>query len=121
MGVSAETAPGKGEEWLFARYDLTQALKNALINRNTSRAADLTRQIRETGADIEVAPYDQHVTLHDEMVDANIAEIEQKIATRLAARKAKDFKESDRIRDELLAKGIVLKDGPTGTTWEVKR
>jgi len=43
------------------------------------------------------------------------------IAARNAARKNKDFKESDRIRDEMLAKGIVLKDGPQGTTWEVKR
>ena len=43
------------------------------------------------------------------------------IAARNAARKNKDFQESDRIRDELLAKGIVLKDGPQGTTWEVKR
>jgi cysteinyl-tRNA synthetase len=43
------------------------------------------------------------------------------IEARNAARKAKDFKESDRIRDELLAQGIVLKDGPGGTTWEVKR
>jgi len=43
------------------------------------------------------------------------------IAARNAARKARDFKESDRIRDELLAGGIVLKDGPEGTTWEVKR
>jgi cysteinyl-tRNA synthetase len=43
------------------------------------------------------------------------------IAARNAARKAKNFAESDRIRDEMLAKGIVLKDGPSGTTWEVKR
>ncbi len=43
------------------------------------------------------------------------------IAARNAARKARDFKESDRIRDDLLAQGIVLKDGPDGTTWEVKR
>jgi cysteinyl-tRNA synthetase len=49
------------------------------------------------------------------------------ITTRLAARRAKNFAESDRIRDELLAMGIQLKDGkdpvtgePT-TTWEVKR
>ncbi|HEY0283303.1 MAG TPA: cysteine--tRNA ligase [Rhizomicrobium sp.] len=48
-------------------------------------------------------------------------EIAAAIEARAAARKAKNFKESDRIRDELLAKGIVLKDGPTGTTWEVKR
>jgi len=50
-----------------------------------------------------------------------LAEIEELITARNEARKAKNFKESDRIRDELLAKGIVLKDGPTGTTWEVKR
>jgi cysteinyl-tRNA synthetase len=43
------------------------------------------------------------------------------IAARLAARKAKNFVESDRIRDDLLAQGIVLKDGPDGTTWELKR
>ncbi len=43
------------------------------------------------------------------------------IAARNAARKAKNFAESDRIRDELLVKGIHLKDGPNGTTWELKR
>jgi len=48
-------------------------------------------------------------------------EIARAIGARNDARKAKNFKESDRIRDELAAKGIVLKDGPTGTTWEVKR
>jgi cysteinyl-tRNA synthetase len=51
-----------------------------------------------------------------------VAEIADAIAARLAARKAKNFKESDRIRDELLAKGVQLKDNPDGTTsWEVKR
>ena len=53
--------------------------------------------------------------------DIEDAWIKAQIGQRNAARKAKDFKEADRIRDELLAKGIVLKDGPTGTTWEVKR
>lgn len=46
------------------------------------------------------------------------AEIDAAIAARQAARKAKDFKESDRIRDELKAKGVILEDGPKGTTWK---
>jgi cysteinyl-tRNA synthetase len=44
------------------------------------------------------------------------------IAARTAARKAKNFAESDRIRDELAAMGVVLKDNKDGTTsWEVGR
>jgi cysteinyl-tRNA synthetase len=54
---------------------------------------------------------------------ANVPESEiiTAIEGRNAARKAKNFREADRIRDELMAKGIVLKDGAGGTTWEVKR
>jgi len=46
--------------------------------------------------------------------------ISQLIAARAAARKSKNFAESDRIRDELLGAGIVLEDGPAGTTWRRK-
>jgi cysteinyl-tRNA synthetase len=50
----------------------------------------------------------------DENLDA---EIESLIAARNAARKSRNFAESDRIRDELLARGILLEDGPSGTRW----
>ncbi len=43
--------------------------------------------------------------------------IETLLTERAAARKAKDFKTSDRIRDELAAHGIVIEDGPQGATW----
>jgi cysteinyl-tRNA synthetase len=46
------------------------------------------------------------------------AEIEQSIAAREAARKSRDFKEADRIRDDLKARGVLLEDGPRGTTWK---
>jgi cysteinyl-tRNA synthetase len=45
------------------------------------------------------------------------AAIQGMIGAREAARKGKDFAEADRIRKELLAKGVVLEDGPKGTTW----
>ena len=46
------------------------------------------------------------------------ADIEARIAARLAARKAKNWAESDRIRDELAAAGVMLEDKPGGmTTW----
>jgi cysteinyl-tRNA synthetase len=44
--------------------------------------------------------------------------IDDAIAARLAARKAKNFAEADRIRDDLKTKGIVLEDGPKGTSWK---
>jgi len=46
------------------------------------------------------------------------AAIQEKIDARAAAKQAKNFAEADRIRAELLAAGIMLKDSPTGTTWE---
>jgi cysteinyl-tRNA synthetase len=49
------------------------------------------------------------------------ARVETLIAARTAARKAKNFAESDRIRDELAAMGIAIKDSKDGTTWEIAR
>jgi cysteinyl-tRNA synthetase len=55
------------------------------------------------------------VEKEEELLDADI---ENLIAERQAARKAKDFARADEIRDELLAKGIILKDTREGVQWK---
>ena len=50
-------------------------------------------------------------------VGVDPAEVESLIEQRLEARRQKDFATSDRIRDELAGRGILLEDGPDGTTW----
>jgi cysteinyl-tRNA synthetase len=47
--------------------------------------------------------------------------VEKIIAERAAARAGKNWKESDRLRDELARLGVVLKDSKDGTAWEFKR
>ena len=48
----------------------------------------------------------------------DLAEIEARIAARAEAKQRRDFSAADGIRAELLAQGVVLKDSPSGTTWE---
>ena len=45
------------------------------------------------------------------------AKVTELLARRAAARAAKDWAASDRVRDELQALGVQVKDGPSGTTW----
>ncbi len=67
---------------------------------------------------INLAEVDLAKTILKQVDEATVATLIEK---RSAARKAKNFKESDRIRDELAKMGVVLKDSKDGTTWEIAR
>jgi cysteinyl-tRNA synthetase len=87
----------------------------AEVNRN--RSAERAGLLKALGATLGILQGDPKAFLR---AGASLDEptIERMIDARAAAKKAKDFAEADRIRKELLAQGIVLKDSPTGTTWE---
>jgi cysteinyl-tRNA synthetase len=88
---------------------------------NTPRALAALHQLEgdELAASLRALGFAGNIA-NPKAAEVDAEEIEALIAARNAARADKNWAEADRIRDELSARGIVLKDGPEGTTWEVK-
>ncbi|WP_236175170.1 cysteine--tRNA ligase [Pseudomonas pseudonitroreducens] len=93
---------------------------NRLRDSDPAAAATLAARVRELGALLGVLQMDA-----DEFLQAgaagkvDAAQVDALIQARLDARAAKNWAESDRIRDELTALGVVLEDGKGGTTWRL--
>lgn len=84
-------------------------------------ATDLAGLLVELGAVLGLLQSDPEQYLQSAAgtaPDLNIEKIESLIEARNAARKARDWKEADRIRDGLSAAGVILEDSPSGTTWK---
>jgi cysteinyl-tRNA synthetase len=86
------------------------------VNRAHSKA--LARQLRALGSLLGLLGRDSETFLRagteGEISEAQIGAL---IAERNEARRGKNFRRADEIRDELLRKGVGLEDGPQNTTW----
>ncbi len=103
------------------------AYRTAVANGRTETADRLLDALSSAGFRIQLN--DAGVMFVGNKTSAEMADLEHefrrqveaKVAFRNAARQARNFAESDRIRDELAKMGVVLKDTKDGTTWEIAR
>ncbi|MEA2893124.1 MAG: cysteinyl-tRNA synthetase [Bradyrhizobium sp.] len=94
-------------------------LRNSAASGSPESRNELAASLRVLGFVSETAAEWNRRKQQASGIDAK--QVDSLISSRTAARARKDFKESDRIRDELAAMGVVIKDSKEGTTWEIAR
>ena len=127
MDDDFNTARGIG-----AMFEAVRAINRTLDEAKDKPDADAAAEVRRAALDIgemgdilgflneDAEAYfaaKKSATLEDSGIDE--ARIEALIQERADARKNKDFKRADEVRDELLAMNIAIEDRPEGTIWKV--
>jgi len=101
-------------------FDITHEI-NRLRNSEPGRAASLAGELVQLGGLLGLLERDPDVFLQAQVGEGLSGEaIENLIEERKTAKQQKNFALADEIRDSLLAQGVVLEDGPQGTTWRRK-
>lgn len=105
-------------EALAVLFDLVREV-NRLRGEDLALAAAPAAELRRLGGILGILQEDPEVYLRGSSGDSALddAAIDALIQARIAARAGKDWAEADRIRNQLTESGVLLEDGPTGTTW----
>lgn len=103
-------------------FDLAREVNTLKHDGDSLGANAAAKKLRELASVLGLLEQDPDLFLQSgaQADDSEVAEIEQLIQQRLDARKAKDWAAADAARDRLNEMGIVLEDGPQGTTWRRK-
>jgi cysteinyl-tRNA synthetase len=129
LAIAGEV-PREIVESLSDDLNLSTAIAHMHVLRKSERHGELKKALNMLGLSLDaVAPgaelnqrYSFHPGRASSSVNIDREAVVRLIEDRLLARHTKNWKESDRIRDELDAMGIAIKDNKDGTTsWEVKR
>ena len=124
LGVHNPYDVTSGPEMIAIRFkEESKRLKAAFANGFTQSVNSIVASIRERGADVEIQE-NGSLTFSARSEESQNFErhVKSLIEARNAARKTKNFKESDRIRDELKGMSVELEDKKDGTTtWKVRR
>ncbi len=101
----------------FSTPEAVATLFDLATEVNRTQSTELSGLLKRLGGCLGLLQGDPQSYLQTGAV-LDEAAIQVLMAQRTAAKGAKNFAEADRIRQELLAQGIALKDSPDGTTWE---
>src|SRR5690606_38037905 len=95
---------------------------NCLQTEDAAAANALAAHLRKLSAVLGLLEQEPETFLQSsaQADDGEVAEIEALITARLEARQAKDWAAADAARNRLTEMGIILEDGPQGTTWRRK-
>jgi cysteinyl-tRNA synthetase len=104
----------------FGTPEAVAVLFDLAVEVNRTKSAVLAGELKALGGVLGILQGDPKAYLQAGagLTDATIQTL---IAERAAAKAGKDFVRADQIRKDLAAQGVVLKDAPTGTTWEVQK
>jgi cysteinyl-tRNA synthetase len=104
----------------FGTPEAVAVLFDLAVEVNRTKSATLAGELKALGGVLGILQGNPQTYLQAG-ASLDDAAIQTLIAERAAAKAGKDFARADQIRKDLAAQGVVLKDSPTGTTWEVQK